>query len=138
MSQRSTRRSGDRQPRRLGSGNDQTVNAARAANLALKFVLELAALAAFATWGASVDGTGVAVLLGVGIPVVLVALWSRFAAPKSPRRLPTTARIPFELAVFALAAVSLFAAGHTSLAIAFSAAVVVNAVLLTWFQQWDR
>jgi len=114
------------------------MEAARAANLTLKFLLELAALAAFATWGASVDGTGVAVLLGVGIPVVVAALWSRFAAPKSPRRLPARARVPFELAVFALAALSLFAAGHRSLAIAFSAAVVVNAVLLTWFQQWDR
>jgi Protein of unknown function (DUF2568) len=114
------------------------VNAARATNLALKFVLEPGALAALAIWGASVDSTGVAVLLGVGIPVVVVALWSRLAAPKSPRRLPTRAHIPFELAVFAVAALTLFAAGHTSLAIAFSAAVAVNAVLLTRFQQWDR
>jgi Protein of unknown function (DUF2568) len=49
------------------------VNAARATNLAPKFVLELGALAALATWGASVDSTAVAVLLGVGIPVVVVA-----------------------------------------------------------------
>lgn len=114
------------------------MKAARVGNLALKFLLELAAIAAFATWGASVDGTGVAVLLGVGTPVVVVVLWSRFAAPKSPRRLPTRARIPFELAVFALAALSLFATGHRSLAVAVSAAVALNAVLLTWFQQWDR
>jgi Protein of unknown function (DUF2568) len=114
------------------------MKAARAANLALKFLLELAAVAAFAIWGASVDGTGIAVLRAVVIPVAAVALWSRFAAPKSPRRLPTRARVPFELAVFALAALSLFAADHTSIAIVFSAAVALNAVLLTWFQQWDR
>jgi hypothetical protein len=114
------------------------VKAARAANPALKALLELAALAAFAIWGTSVDGMGVALLLGVGIPVVVGVLWSRFAAPKSPRRLPIQVRVPFELGVFALAALSLFAAGHRSLAIAVSAALAVNAVLLTWFQQWDR
>jgi hypothetical protein len=114
------------------------MNAIEDANLALKFLLELAAVAAFAFWGASVDGTAVAVLLAIVVPVVAVALWSRFAAPKSPRRLPTRARVPFELAVFALAALSLSAAGHTSTAIVFSAAVAVNAALLTWLRQWDR
>jgi hypothetical protein len=38
------------------------VNVARAANLALKFVLELAALAAFATWRVKLRWHGVAVL----------------------------------------------------------------------------
>jgi hypothetical protein len=113
------------------------VNALRAANLALKFALELAALAAFAVWGASVDGRGVAVLLAVLTPALAIGLWGTFAAPKSPRRLPTRTRIPFELGVFALAALALNRSGHELIAIIFAVTAAVNAALLTWLEQWE-
>jgi Protein of unknown function (DUF2568) len=114
------------------------MNALRSANLALKFLLELAAVAAFAIWGASVDGAALAALLAVITPALVIGLWGTFAAPKSPRRLPTRARVPFELAVFALAALALLASGHETVAIIFAVTAAINAVLLASLKQLDR
>ncbi|HKV69449.1 MAG TPA: DUF2568 domain-containing protein, partial [Gaiellales bacterium] len=57
-------------------------------NLALKFLLELAALVAFGLWGASIASGFAAVVLAVLLPVVVAVLWGAFAAPKARRRLP--------------------------------------------------
>jgi Protein of unknown function (DUF2568) len=109
----------------------------RPLNLALKFLLELAALAAFGLWGASVAGGATAVLLAIGLPVAVAALWGTFAAPRARRRLPLRMRAPFELGVFALAALALWAAVSATLALAFAAVAAVNALLLTGFGQWE-
>jgi hypothetical protein len=110
----------------------------RIANLALKFLLELAAFAGFAYWGWRVGSGVVAVLLAVAAPAVMIAVWGLFAAPRSTRRLGTSARIPLELGVFALAAVALAVAGRLVLALVFGVLVVANALLLTAFRQWEE
>jgi hypothetical protein len=114
------------------------VSAVKDANLALKFVLELVAIAAFACWGASLDGVAVSVIVGIAAPASAVVLWGLFAAPRSSRRLPTRTRVPFELSVFALAAAALLAVDWTAIAIAFAAVVAVNAFLLTRLDQWEQ
>jgi hypothetical protein len=76
--------------------------------------------------------------LAVILPFLAVGLWGRFAAPRSRQRLPTNARIPLELTVFALAVLALLSTGHQTVAIMFAAMVVVNAALLTSLKQWDR
>ena len=108
-----------------------------AANLALKFLLELAAIAAFAYWGATTGSGAVPVVLAISAPALMVVLWGRLAAPRAPHRLPATARIPFELTVFALAAAALIVAGALILGIAFAAIAAANAALLTAFDQWE-
>jgi hypothetical protein len=107
------------------------------ANLALKFLLELAAFAAFAVWGANVASGAFAVVLAVAAPLAAVLLWARFAAPRSAQRLPQSTRIPFELGVFLLAALALLAPGHVVAAIVFAALVALNALGLTAFDQWE-
>ncbi len=109
----------------------------RAPNLALKFALELAAIGAFAYWGASVGGTAVSVVLAIAAPALVIALWGVFAAPRSERRLQLKARVPFELSVFCLATLALIAAGASVAAAVFAIAVVVNAVLMTILEQWE-
>jgi uncharacterized protein DUF2568 len=109
----------------------------RAANLALKFLLELGALAAFAYWGSRTGPTAVNVLLGIGAPLAMAVVWGTWAAPKAPRRLAGAARITLELSVFALAALALVAAGAPVVAAIFAALVVLNAVLLSVFDQWE-
>ncbi|MEA2218633.1 MAG: hypothetical protein QOJ35_1259 [Solirubrobacteraceae bacterium] len=107
------------------------------ANLALKFVLELSAFAALAAWGAT-TGHGVwSVALAFAAPAVAIALWAVLAAPKSPRRLPLAARLPFELAVFAAAAGALFVAAGPAAGIAFAIVAAVNAALLVAFDQLE-
>ena len=84
----------------------------RATNLLLKFLLELAAFAAFAYWGGTVGSGAVSVVLAIAAPAVAIVLWAVFAAPRSDHRLSTAARIPFELGIFGLAVVALLAAAR--------------------------
>jgi hypothetical protein len=109
----------------------------RAANLALKFLLELGALAAFAYWGSRTGPTAVNVLLGIGAPLAMAVVWGTWAAPTAPRRLAGAARITLELSVFALAALALAAADAPGVAAIFAVLVVLNAVLLSVFDQWE-
>lgn len=113
------------------------MSSAKQLNLAAKFLLELAALAAFALWGASITDGAPAVVLAIGLPALAAVLWGTFAAPKARRRLPLPLRAPFELGVFALGALALWQAESVAWAAAFAAIAVVNAVLLTVFGQWD-
>ena len=113
------------------------MTALRAGNLALKFGVELAAIAALAYWGASLDGSIAPVVMMVLAPTAMIVAWGRFAAPKARRRLSQTRRIPFELTVLLIAAAALLAAGQAILAAVMAVLVVVNAVLLAVFKQWD-
>ncbi len=106
-------------------------------NLAVKFLLELAALAAFGLWGASIASGFVAVLLAVGLPVVVAVLWGAFAAPRARRRLPLRLRAPFELGVFGAAALALWQAESVAWGAAFAVIAAANAALLTVFDQWE-
>jgi hypothetical protein len=108
----------------------------RAGNLALKFALEVAAVAAFAYWGATAASGVMAVVLAIVAPVVAIVLWGRFAAPRSERRLQLRLRVPFELTVFALAALAL-APASSGLAVTLVAVVIVNSLLLTVLEQWE-
>ncbi len=109
----------------------------KAINLAVKFLLELAAFAALAWWGGTVGHGAVSVLVAVAAPLVAVVLWGMWAAPRAARRLPLARRVPFELAVFALAALAI---GTVSVlaGILLAAAAAVNAALLTAFGQWEN
>ena len=115
----------------------------RAANLAVKFLLELAAFASLAVWGwhAGIDLVGnalAAVVLAVLVPAAAIAVWGLWCAPRAARRLPATWRVPLELGILLLSAAALGAAGHPTAAVVFAVVVVVNAVGLTVFGQWDH
>jgi len=110
----------------------------RSANLAVKFLLELAAFAALAYWGATIGHGAWAVVAAIAAPLAAVLVWGVWCAPRAGRRLPTAARVPLELAVFGLAAAGLAAAGSVLLAIIFGIVVVLNTVLLTMFHQWEE
>ncbi len=109
----------------------------RGLSLALKFLIELAAFAAFAYWGASIGSGAVSVVLAIAVPAVAIVLWARLAAPRSKRRLARTARIAFELTVFGLAIVALFVAGAPIAAVVLAALVATSTALLTRFDQWE-
>jgi hypothetical protein len=108
-----------------------------ALNLLVKFLLELGALAAVGLWGASIADGAAAVVLAIGLPVVTAVLWGAFAAPRARHRLRLLLRAPFELAVFALAALALWGAWSAAWGAAFAAVAAVNALLLTAFHQWE-
>ena len=104
----------------------------RSAALGLRFLLELAMLAALAFWGFTTpDGVLVKILLGVGAPVLAAAVWGTFLSPRAAIRAPGPVLVTLEMALFAVAAIALNAAGQLTLAIALAIAAVTQRVTLS-------
>lgn len=98
-----------------------------AANLALRFLLELAALAALGVWGAHAGTTGLlSAILAIAAPLVAVVLWGVFVSPKAYVSVSWPARLGVELAVFCAAIAGLAVSGFPRLAAVFTAFVIVH------------
>jgi Protein of unknown function (DUF2568) len=102
----------------------------RPLNLALRFALELAALAAFAAWGLHAAGGPPRFALAAALVLAATAVWGRWMAPASRHRLTDPARLLVEAAFFAAAGVALAATGRWLLGAALTAVAVANAGLL--------
>jgi hypothetical protein len=88
----------------------------------VRFLLELAALAALGWWGSTQ-----AAWLAAALPVAAALLWGAFASPKA--RWPSFAgRLAVEVAVFGGAAAALWATGRHALGIVFAAVAFVDGV----------
>ena len=102
----------------------------KVANDVARFLVELATLAAVAYWGFHEHSSWVLKLvLGVGSPLVIAAIWGIWMAPQSRRRAPESLRVLIELAIFGGATAALIASDATVLAIVFAVVAVVNAAL---------
>ncbi|MDD0858776.1 YrdB family protein [Arthrobacter alpinus] len=75
----------------------------------LGFALEVAMLAAFVFWGFRQESPW-DMVLGIGVPAIVVVLWGVFLAPRSERRLKPHVILWVATALFLLAAVALFGA----------------------------
>jgi hypothetical protein len=100
----------------------------RYANDALRFFLELAALAALAYWGVTVDSP-LWPLFAVAAPLLMAVFWGQFMSPKAPRPLHDPLRLAAEIGVFGIAALALLARDHDALAVALAAAAAVHLAL---------
>jgi len=76
-------------------------------------------VAAFLFWGFR-QGSPWNLVLGIGVPALVVVLWGIFMAPRSARRLPAVAVMWASLGLFLLAGAALLAVG----------AVVLGALML--------
>jgi Protein of unknown function (DUF2568) len=99
------------------------------ANYALRFLLELAALAALAYWGFHEFGGVVQWLIGLGAPLVVAVVWGTFMSPKASRPTVDPVRVLIEIAVFGAGAAALFAAGATTAGVIFAALAVLHLTL---------
>ena len=99
--------------------------ALKGANLALRFALELTALAAVGWWGWDVGGP----LLALAAVAAVVVVWGAFVAPKRRFDLALPIRLAIELAVWLAAGAALYGVGHTALAVAFVVLAVVSGAL---------
>ena len=96
--------------------------------LALVFLDELLAMAAFGVWGWQV-GTPRALLVVV-LPLLAMTVWWLFASPKAPYGARGRREIA-KVLVFGLASLALWDAGHHGWAVAFLVfSVAVNALAL--------
>ena len=106
-----------------------------AVNLAVRFLLELCALAALASWGFATGANALAkVGLGIGAPLLAAVLWGAFVAPKAWVTAPWAVRLAVELAVFGAAIAAFYAIDRPGLAVALGAVYVINRVLVdVWY-----
>lgn len=108
----------------------------KAVNLAAAFIFELCALGALAYWGFNTsENTLMRSILGLGAPLAMIVFWGMYLAPKSSRRFKEPTLSIAKLLIFALAATALAAAGRTSTAAIFMAAVLVHLALALLWQQ---
>jgi hypothetical protein len=101
------------------------------ANLLLRFLLELAMLAAFLTWGFRVvEPIWLRVVLGLAAPAVALFVWGAFIAPKAPMRREDPGRLGVEIVLFGLAAAGLAIVGLAGWGIALAVIAALNIAIL--------
>jgi len=99
------------------------------ANLLVRFLLELSALAATAYWGFATSSGLTQWLLGIAAPAAVATVWGLFVSPKAKIELPRPAQFAIELSVFAAAALALAAADRPGLGIALAVVALVSGTL---------
>ena len=98
------------------------------ANLALRFLLELAGIVALGWWGFHAADGPAGVVLGVGAPVALILVWGLVVAPRARYPQSPRFRLVAGTALLEATALALAAAGATLAALALGAVVLVNAI----------
>lgn len=99
------------------------------ANLVLRFLLELAALAAMAYWGWTAHEGFWQLVCAAGLPLIAAVLWGTFRVPddpgKAPVPVPGTLRLLLEIVFFGTA-VWLLTATTPGVALVFGGLVVLH------------
>jgi hypothetical protein len=102
-------------------------------NLAARFFLEIAGLAALGWLGWSMGKGIYRYVLALGLPLLAAVLWGTFAVPEDPSRSATAVvavsglvRLLLELIFFSSATWALFTTGATTLAWTYGIAVLVH------------
>lgn len=97
----------------------------RYGNLALAFLLELAALISFAAVGVLFSGW-MQLVAGVIGAVLFIGLWGVFAAPRAKRRLKGMNLLIFKVAIFLAASAILILIGQPTWALVLAVLAAVN------------
>jgi len=106
------------------------------ANLALRFLLELGALAGLAYWGWVAHDGAWRFVWAIGLVMVAAILWGTFAVSDDPSRsgqapvpVPGLVRLILELALFITASWAIIASGRAPLGLGFAAIVLAHYLL---------
>jgi hypothetical protein len=95
--------------------------------LTTRFIVEMVAFGAVGYWGLQTAPDGIArIVLAVGAPVALIAVWARFIAPKANSPLTQPQRDLVGTGLMLVAAGALAAAGQPNLGLALAVVVVVD------------
>ena len=100
----------------------------------LRFALEVALLAVFAAFGFTFPSPW-SWILGLGIPALVVLIWSLFIAPRAPRHLDDPARLGAELFLFADGMGALAAIGQWQWGVALFVVFVIDRLVL---DRWGK
>lgn len=94
---------------------DRTPSPGIAVLMGLRFLLELALLAAYLVGAARLVGGPLGWVLGVVLVAVVATVWGVLLSPRRPVRWPVLVRVVIELALFAGAGALLAASGLVTL-----------------------
>lgn len=112
------------------------LDALKAANLGVRFALELCLLAALCFWGVrSGQGFVGKLALGIGAPLLAAVIWGLFIAPKATYTPPTAIWIGLQVVLFGAAVLSLFATDHPVLGLLLAILVIANGALMAAWGQ---
>jgi hypothetical protein len=110
------------------------------ANLALRFGLEMAALAALVAWALRTADGIAGVLLAIVLPTLAATVWATLRTPGDdshggsvPVPVPGVVRLGLEALLFVAATLALLTAGYRSAGIGLGILVTLHYVL-----SWDR
>jgi hypothetical protein len=105
-------------------------------NEALRFILELCALASFGYWGIQIGKVWyVKALLGITVPLVIGVIWGTFGSPGASIPLRGIERLALEIAIFGLASAGLIVVGRANLGLVLVILFVINRILIgVWHQ----
>lgn len=105
-------------------------------NLALRFLLEVAALVAIGYWGFDQHSGIWRFVVGIGGPVIAAVIWGTFAVPDDPSRsgrapvpIPGVLRLVLELSLFGFAVWALYDAGSPILALVLASITIAHYAL---------
>lgn len=105
-------------------------------NLAIRFLLELMALAAMAIWGWQLSDTWIRFVLVLAIPIFAAAVWGIFAVPNDPSRsasapipIPGWLRLAIEFVFFATATFMFYNLQYTYLSWIMGSTVIVHYIV---------
>ena len=105
-------------------------------NLAIRFLMEIAALIAIGFWGFDQHDGIWRFVLGFGLPIIAAAAWGIFAVPGdrsrsggAPVPVPGAVRLILELALFGLACWALYDADRPLLALILAAVTAFHYAL---------
>jgi hypothetical protein len=105
--------------------------ALRIINLGVRFLLELASLASFGFWGATVHVSGaLRAVLAIVLPLAAALLWGLFVSPKARYSTGRPGQVGLGLIVFLVAALLLRDRGHVAMAAVFAVTAVISSLLL--------
>lgn len=108
-----------------------SLRAMATANLALRFVLELAGVACMAAWGWSLtDQVPLRLFTALLAAGALAVAWALVVAPKARNPVPQDVRMVIGTGLLLLAAAALAASGSPQAALVLAVLVVVNQLLV--------
>lgn len=98
--------------------------------VAIRFLLELAALVAAGIVGASIGSPPLGLVGGLGLVIVFAVVWGLFLAPRARFPQPATVRLVAGTIVLELPALGLAVIGPTTAGVILAVAILANAVAL--------
>jgi hypothetical protein len=96
--------------------------------LTVRFLCELAMLAALAYWGFTVGDGASTWVLGIGAPLLAAVVWGAWVAPKARWPVPLPTRVVIELVLFGAAVGALAVAGQPLVAVVLAVAALATSL----------